>query len=108
YGKLKDLEQDVTVGFNVWSSVRGKLTEDFAQGDRVIALLKPNYWAKGGTLSMQVYDLRHVGLGDLLAQLKQLTEKLQAEGLFAPERKKPLPFLPQCIGLITGRESDAE
>lgn len=108
YGKLKDLEQDVTVGFNVWSSVRGKLTEDFAQGDRVVALMKPNYWLKGGTLSMQVYDLRHVGLGDLLAQLKLLTEKLQAEGLFAPERKKPLPFLPQCIGLITGRESDAE
>lgn len=108
YGKLKDLEQDATVSFNVWSSVRGKLTEDFAQGDRVIALLKPNYWVKGGMLSMQVFDLRHVGLGDLLAQLERLKATLQAEGLFAPERKKTLPFLPQCIGLVTGRESDAE
>src|SRR5690554_2946370 len=108
YGKLKDLEQDATVSFNVWSSVRGKLTEDFAQGDRVIALLKPNYWVKGGSLSMQVFDLRHVGLGDLLAQLERLRAALQKEGLFAPERKKPLPFLPQCIGLITGKHSDAE
>lgn len=108
YGKLKDLEADATVSFNMWGSVRAKLTEEFGQGDRVIALLKPDYWVKGGSLSMQVYDLRHVGLGDLLAQLERLKATLQAEGLFAPERKKPLPFLPQCIGLITGRESDAE
>lgn len=108
YGKLKDLEQDATVSFTVWSSVRGKLTEEFAQGDRVVALLKPNYWAKGGSLSMNVFDLRHVGLGDLLAQLERLRATLLAEGLFAPERKKPLPFLPQCIGLITGQHSDAE
>ena len=108
YGKLKDLEQDVTVSFTIWSSTRAKLNEEFKQGDRVIALLKPNYWPKGGTLSMQVYELRHVGLGDLLERLERLRRQLAEEGLFALDRKVPLPFLPRCIGLITGKDSDAE
>jgi len=106
YGKLKDLEVDATVSFTVWSSVRAKLPADLAQGDHVVALLKPNYWVKGGTLSMQVFEMRHVGLGDLLERLERLRQKLKAEGLF--DHKKPLPFLPGCIGLVTGKDSDAE
>lgn len=108
YGKLKDLQQDVTLSFNVWSSTRAKLTEEFAQGDRVIALLKPNFWPKGGSLSMQVYELRHVGIGDLLERLERLRRQLAEEGLFDLDRKVRLPFLPACIGLITGKDSDAE
>jgi exodeoxyribonuclease VII large subunit len=108
FGKLKDLDADVTVSINVWRSVRERLPEEFSQGDRVVALVKPNYWAKGGTLSMNVLDVRHVGIGDLLAQLERLRKQLASEGLFAPERKRALPFLPHCIGLITGRDSDAE
>ena len=108
YGKLKDLEADVTVSINVWSSTLAKLKDEFRQGDRVLALLKPNYWPKGGSLSMQVYELRHVGLGDLLERLERLRRQLAGEGLFAPERKVPLPFLPGVIGLITGKDSDAE
>ena len=108
YGKLKDLGMDATVSFTVWSSTRAKLTSDFAQGDRVIALVKPNFWVKGGTLTMQVYELRHVGLGDLLERLEKLRRKLADEGLFAADRKVRLPFLPQCIGLVTGKDSDAE
>ena len=108
YGKLKDLGIDATVSFTVWSSTRAKLTSDFAQGDRVIALVKPNFWVKGGTLTMQVYELRHVGLGDLLERLEKLRTKLAAEGLFAVDRKVRLPFLPQCIGMVTGKDSDAE
>ncbi len=106
YGKLKDLEVDATVSFNVWSSVRSKLPDDLKQGDRVVALVKPNYWVKGGSLSMQVFEMRHVGLGDLLERLERLRQKLKAEGLF--DAKKPLPFLPGCIGLVTGKDSDAE
>ncbi|MES2171468.1 MAG: exodeoxyribonuclease VII large subunit [Actinomycetota bacterium] len=108
YGKLKDLEVDSTVGFTVWSSVRTKLPDDLKQGDHVVALLKPNYWVKGGTLTMQVFEMRHVGLGDLLERLERLRQALRAEGLFDLDRKKPLPFLPACIGLITGKDSDAE
>ncbi|MWV59488.1 exodeoxyribonuclease VII large subunit [Rathayibacter sp. VKM Ac-2754] len=108
YGKLKDLSGDATVGFTVWSSVRARLPADLAQGDRVIALVKPNYWVKGGTLSMQVFEMRHVGLGDLLEKLERLRRQLASEGLFEAGRKKPLPFLPHGIGLITGKDSDAE
>ena len=52
--------------------------------------------------------MRHVGLGDQLEKLERLRAKLRAEGLFDPARKKPIPFLPHVIGLITGEKSDAE
>ncbi len=108
YGKLKDLEQDVTISFTLWSSVRARLKSDFKQGDRVIALVKPTWWVKGGSLTMEAYDLRHVGLGDLLERLERLRQQLGAEGLFSAARKRPLPFLPRRIGLVTGKDSDAE
>jgi exodeoxyribonuclease VII large subunit len=108
YGKLKDLEVDATISITMWSSVRARLSEQFKQGDHVIALVKPSWWVKGGSLSMQVYDLKHVGLGDLLERLERLRAQLAAEGLFDVGRKKRLPFLPGVIGLVTGRDSDAE
>ena len=108
YGKLKDLSVDATVGFTVWSSVKVKLPADLKQGDRVVALVKPNYWVKGGTLTMQVFEMRHVGLGDLLERLERLRQSLKSEGVFDSAHKRPLPFLPGCIGLITGKDSDAE
>ncbi len=108
YGKLKDLEQDVTISINIWSSVASRLDTGFKQGDRVIAAVKPDYWLKGGTMSMVVYELRHVGLGDLLERLERLKRQLASEGLFEQSRKKPLPFLPHLIGLVTGKDSDAE
>jgi exodeoxyribonuclease VII large subunit len=108
YGKLKDLEQDVTVSFQLWSSVKQRVPADLKQGDHVLALIKPDWWVKGGSLTMQVVDMRHVGLGDLLERLERLRQQLRSEGLFSSDRKKPLPFLPHCIGLVTGKDSDAE
>lgn len=108
YGKLKDVAMEATVSFVIWSSVRATLPDGLGQGDRVTALVKANWWVKGGTLTMQVSQMRRVGLGDLLERLERLRATLAAEGLFAAERKRPLPFLPQCIGLVTGRDSDAE
>jgi exodeoxyribonuclease VII large subunit len=108
YGKLKDIDADATIAFTIWSSVRAKIPADLKQGDRVVTLVKPNYWVKGGTLTMQVFEMRHVGLGDLLERLERLRQTLKAEGLFDPSRKRALPFLPGCIGLITGKDSDAE
>lgn len=108
YGKLKDLTQDATISFNIWRSVSSRLTGEFAPGDRVIALVKASYWVKGGSLSMQVFDLSHVGIGELLERLERLRRQLQSEGLFDVSRKRQLPFLPGKIGLVTGRDSDAE
>ena len=108
YGKLKDVEVDATVSFSIWSSVRSRVPADLKQGARVVAAVKPNYWVKGGSLTMQVVEMKHVGLGDLLERLERLRRSLAEEGLFDPARKKRLPFLPHRIGLITGKDSDAE
>ena len=108
YGKLKDLRDDATVSFTVWRSAAQKLTSDFGPGDRVVALVKPNFWVKGGTLTVQVLSLSHVGLGELLERLERLRQQLRVEGLFDSDRKRRLPFLPSLIGLVTGRDSDAE
>jgi exodeoxyribonuclease VII large subunit len=108
YGKLKDLNQDATVSFTIWSSVKARIPADLKHGDRVVALVKPNYWVKGGSLTMQVLQMKHVGIGDLLERLERLRTQLAGEGLFDLSRKKRLPFLPHCIGLVTGKDSDAE
>src|SRR5690606_7663232 len=63
---------------------------------------------KSGDFSFTVSSMKHVGLGDQLERLEKLRAQLRQEGLFDPARKKQLPFLPHCIGLITGERSDAE
>lgn len=108
FGRLKDLTEDSTMGITIWNSSKSKIPEDIKQGDRVIALVKVDFWKKTGNLGLNVLELRHVGLGDLLEKLERLRKQLAHEGLFDAERKVPLPFLPQCIGLITGQDSDAE
>ncbi|HEU0086961.1 MAG TPA: exodeoxyribonuclease VII large subunit [Pseudonocardiaceae bacterium] len=79
-----------------------------ADGCRVVVHGKPSLHPGRGTLSLRVDEIRAVGIGELLARLEQLRRLLAAEGLFDPSRKRPLPFLPRCVGLITGRASAAE
>lgn len=107
YAKLKDPDEDATVSVNVWSRTLAQSPE-FRQGDRIIALVKPDYYVRGGTLSMVAHEIRPVGIGELLVRLQQLREQLEREGLFDPATKSPLPFLPNVIGLVTGKDSDAE
>ena len=108
YGRVKDPEADVTVDITVWRSTRENIPESVGQGDRVLIKVKPNWYVRGGRLSMNVLEMRLAGLGELLAQLEELRQKLAAEGLFDPERKTAPPFLPGLIGLVTGKDSDAE
>ncbi|HTP14418.1 MAG TPA: exodeoxyribonuclease VII large subunit [Streptosporangiaceae bacterium] len=79
-----------------------------AEGARVVVWAKPEFNMAKGSFSLSAVQIRAVGIGELLARLERLRRALAAEGLFAPERKRPLPFLPSTIGLITGRESAAE
>lgn len=78
------------------------------EGSRVTARLKPRVFDRDASLSFECLELQVAGEGRLLAQLEQLKRKLQAEGLFEAYRKKRLPTLPGLIGLITGKDSDAE
>lgn len=108
FGRMKDLGTDATISFRIWSSTRQRLPADLAVGDHVIACVKADYFVKTGDFSFSVSAMRHVGLGDQLEKLERLRAKLRTEGLFDRARKKPIPFLPHVIGLITGEKSDAE
>ncbi len=79
-----------------------------AEGMAVVALVRPTVWTRNGSLSFECSDLRASGEGRLLAAIEQRKRMLQAEGLFEQRLKKPLPFLPTGIGLITGQNSAAE
>jgi exodeoxyribonuclease VII large subunit len=78
------------------------------EGNRVIVHGKPSFYLGRGTLSLRVDEIRAVGIGELLARIERLRRLLAAEGLFDAARKRRLPFLPGCIGLVTGRGSAAE
>jgi exodeoxyribonuclease VII large subunit len=79
-----------------------------AEGARVLVWAKPDFNANKGSFSLSAIEIRAVGIGELLARLERLRRALAAEGLFAAERKRRLPFLPGEIGLICGRDSAAE
>ena len=79
-----------------------------ADGNRVIVHGKPSFFLGRGTLSLRVDEIRAVGIGELLARIERLRKLLAAEGLFDAARKRRPPFLPHCIGLVTGRGSAAE
>lgn len=108
FGRMKDLGTDSTVAFRIWSSTLARLPKDFAVGDHVVACVKADYFPRTGDFSFSVSSMRHVGLGEQLERLERLRVQLRGEGLFDAARKKRLPFLPHCIGLITGENSDAE
>lgn len=106
FAELRDLREEAVVAIHSFGSAA--FTRDLNAGDRVAVLVKPDFWKKAGKISMQILDLRKVGLGELLERIQRLREKLIAEGLTDPARKQAIPFLPNCVGLITGKDSDAE
>lgn len=104
---LRDTDAEFSLKIMVNSALIGAMDPPLVEGQQIIIYGRCDFWAKQGSLQIVAREIRAVGLGELLAQLAALKEKLAAEGLFSPERKRPLPFLPRRIGLITGRQSDA-
>ncbi|RKQ36857.1 exodeoxyribonuclease VII large subunit [Kocuria tytonis] len=105
---LRDLQEEVSVSVTMFKKDMARLEHPLERGSRVIVNLKADFYVKTGRLSMLGRDIRPVGLGDLLERLERLRRALADEGLFDPSHKKPLPVLPHRVGLITGRNSDAE
>lgn len=104
---LRDTSQEVSAQATATSAVldaAGPITE----GTTILACLRPRVWNKTARLSFECSVIQIAGEGRLLAELEQRKRALQAEGLFDPSRKKPLPFVPSRIGLITGADSAAE
>jgi exodeoxyribonuclease VII large subunit len=102
---LRDPDANISL---LVTCARGVLPDSVGEGSRVVLRARPDFYLERGTLSLRATEVRQVGLGELLARIEALRRLLAAEGLFAGERKRPLPFLPRTIGLITGRASAAE
>ena len=105
---LRDSVADISVPLTVPRDRVDSLATPLVEGASVVVLAKPSYYANRGSFSLAVREIRMVGLGELLARLEQRRQLLAAEGLFARELKRSLPFLPQRVGLVTAPESAAE
>ena len=79
-----------------------------AEGTQVVVCGKPSFYTGRGTFSLRLSEILAVGVGELRARIDRLRRLLDAEGLFDARLKRPIPFLPNMIGLITGRASAAE
>jgi exodeoxyribonuclease VII large subunit len=99
-----DMSLTVTCSRDLVANAPVKLVE----GTQVVVCGKPSFYTGRGTFSLRLSEIRAVGIGELLARIDRLRQLLDAEGLFDPRLKRPIPFLPNMIGLITGRASAAE
>ncbi|WP_017580600.1 exodeoxyribonuclease VII large subunit [Nocardiopsis valliformis] len=108
YMTLRDPVANASIRVLCETSVLRRQEPAPGPGDRVVIHAKPDFYQLKGTFSLRAREIRHVGIGELLARLEQLRRTLTAEGVFDPARKRALPFLPNTVGLICGRDSAAE
>jgi exodeoxyribonuclease VII large subunit len=105
---LKDPETGACLGVTM---ARGKfdgLRLDLVDGERVHVFGRAELYEARGDLRLRALTIERFGLGAHLAALERLKRKLAAEGLFAAERKRPLPLLPASVGLVTGNDAAAK
>lgn len=108
YLTLRDPAAAVSLSVTCSRAVYADVVPPLAEGARIVVRARVEFYAARGSLSLRAAEIRPVGVGELLARLERLKGVLTAEGLFADERKRPVPFLPRCVGLVTGRASAAE
>ncbi|GAA3590528.1 exodeoxyribonuclease VII large subunit [Kineosporia mesophila] len=108
YLTLRDPDVDLSFNVSVHVRVLDALPTPLQDGSRVVMRARAQLFPRRGSLSLFAEQIRPVGVGELLAQLEHLRRLLTAEGLFSADRKRPLPFLPNVVGLICGRASAAE
>jgi exodeoxyribonuclease VII large subunit len=105
---LRDTVADISISVTCSRQVFDSLNPPMVEGASVVVHAKPSFYANRGTLSLYAREIRMVGLGELLARIERRRQLLAAEGLFAAERKRRLPFLPGTVGLVTAPNSAAE
>ncbi len=99
YFRLKDDRAVLNCVF--FRNANQKSTVDLKEGMEILAHGHLDVWEKGGNYQLIVEEVRPGGIGELYLRFEQLKQKLEQEGLFAPERKKPIPAYPKRIGLVT-------
>ena len=105
--RLRDTSADMSISVMCYKTVLASV-QPLPANARVVIHAKPSWFTKNGSLTMSAKEIRQVGVGELLARLEALKEKLALEGLFSTDRKIALPRLPRTVGLICGRNTDAE
>jgi len=103
---LKDPSDGACLGVTIARSRFDALRLDLSDGERVHVFGRPELFEAKGDFRMRALSIERFGLGDHLAALERLKQKLAAEGVF--ERKRPLPFLPRRVGLVTGNDAAAK
>jgi exodeoxyribonuclease VII large subunit len=105
--RLRDPSVDMSISVMCHKSVIAAI-KPLPDNARIVMYAKPSWYTKNGSLSFSAREIRQVGVGELLARLEALKNQLAGEGLFNSDRKVALPLLPKVIGLICGRNTDAE
>lgn len=105
--RLRDSSVDMSLSVMCHKSVLASVAPLPANA-RVVLYAKGSWYTKNGSYTLSAREIRQVGVGELLARIEALKTLLAAEGLFATENKVALPLLPRKIGLICGRNTDAE
>lgn len=105
---LRDPAADMSLRVNCRTDLVRAAPVKLVEGTQVVVCAKPQFDPRRGSFSLRLSEIRAVGLGELLARIEMLRQVLHAEGLFDPRLKRPLPFLPNLVGLITGRGGAAE
>src|SRR3954447_15136118 len=105
---LKDPADGSCLGVTMPRGQFDALRLDLGDGERVHVYGRPELFAARGDFRLRALSIERFGLGDHLAALERLKRKLAGEGLFAAERKRPLPRYPRLIGLVTGNDAAAK
>ena len=105
--RLRDPSVDMSLSVMCHKSVIAA-AQPLPPNARVVLYAKPSWYTKNGSLTLSAREIRQVGVGELLARLEALKTALAGEGLFDSDRKVELPLLPKKVGLICGRNTDAE
>ena len=105
--RLRDPSADMSLSVMCHKSVIAA-AQPLPANARVVLYAKPTWYTKNGSLTLSAREIRQVGVGELLARLEALKSLLAVEGLFDSDRKIQLPLLPKKVGLICGRNTDAE
>ena len=105
YFTLKDA--DAAVDCAMFRTANRRLGAAPAVGDAVQVRARVDLYERRGRYQLNVEDLRPQGAGDLLRRFEELKARLRAEGLFDPERRRPLPAYPRAVGVVTSPEAAA-
>jgi exodeoxyribonuclease VII large subunit len=105
---LKDPEDGACLPVQMPRGQFDALDLGLAEGERVHVFGRAELYEQRGELRLKALTIERFGLGAHLAALERLKKQLAAEGLFAAERKRPLPRFPKLIGLVTGNDAAAK